>query len=328
MIRKKFDYMKVITIIVPCYNEQESLYLFYDEIVKYMVNPNYHFELLFINDGSKDNTLNILRELSEKDDRIGYISFSRNFGKEAAMQAGLEKCIDNDAVIMIDADLQHPPVLINDMIKYWEEGYNLVYAKNRSRKGEPKLKVMFAKMFYRLFAHFSNIKLEESVKDFQLLDNKVIKAYLSIKDNNRFVKGMFSWVGFTKKCLLYDYVDRQAGKTTWNFKKLFKYGFNGINQYSSLLMIFPILGMMFVGAVTIVDIVLYVLTATNVGNYMDLGFFLQQLQLNVYMFIILIMIYFLFYLLYNIRTEVLKRPIYLIEEESDCKASLKVKKDE
>lgn len=314
---KEVDFMKKITIIVPCYNEQDSLRLFYDEILKYMKNPNYMFELLFINDGSKDKTIDIIRELSAMDKRVGYISFSRNFGKEAAMQAGLEKCKNNDAVIMIDADLQHPPYLIDDMIKYWEEGYSLVYAKNRSRKGEPKLKVFCAKMFYRLFARFSNIQLEQSVKDFQLLDNKVINAYLSIKDNNRFVKGMFSWVGFNKKCLLYDYVDRQAGATTWNFKKLFKYAFDGINQYSHFLMILPILGMTLIGVVSIIDIVLYVLTLCDVAYYMDLSFFLQQMQLNLYTFLIFLMMYFMFYLMYNIRTEVLKRPIYLVEEESD-----------
>lgn len=315
--------MKKITIIVPCYNEEESLYLFYDEIIRYMNNPKYLFELLFINDGSKDNTLEILRELASKDERVGYISLSRNFGKEAAMHAGLEKCINDDAVIMIDADLQHPPVLIEEMITYWEEGYNLVYAKNKSRKGEPKLKVMFAKMFYKLFARFSNIELEQSVKDFQLLDNKVIKAYLSIKDNNRFVKGMFSWVGFTKKCITYDYVDRLAGKTTWNFKKLFKYGFNGINQYSNFLMLLPILGIGFVSLVLLTDIVLFILTVTNVYEFMSLNFFLQQLQLNVYMLIILVIFYFLFYLLYTVRQEVLKRPIYLVEEVSDSKLRVK-----
>lgn len=315
--------MKKITIIIPCYNEEESLYLFYDEIIRYMNNPKYLFELLFINDGSKDNTLEILRELASKDERVGYISLSRNFGKEAAMHAGLEKCINDDAVIMIDADLQHPPVLIEEMITYWEEGYNLVYAKNKSRKGEPKLKVMFAKMFYKLFARFSNIELEQSVKDFQLLDNKVIKAYLSIKDNNRFVKGMFSWVGFTKKCITYDYVDRLAGKTTWNFKKLFKYGFNGINQYSNFLMLLPILGIGFVSLVLLIDIVLFILTVTNVYEFMSLNFFLQQLQLNVYMLIILVIFYFLFYLLYTVRQEVLKRPIYLVEEESDSKLRVK-----
>ena len=315
--------MKKITIIVPCYNEEESLYLFYDEIIRYMNNPKYLFELLFINDGSKDNTLEILRELSSKDERVGYISLSRNFGKEAAMHAGLEKCINDDAVIMIDADLQHPPGLIEEMITYWEEGFNLVYAKNKSRKGEPKLKVMFAKMFYKLFARFSNIELEQSVKDFQLLDNKVIKAYLSIKDNNRFVKGMFSWVGFTKKCITYDYVDRLAGKTTWNFKKLFKYGFNGINQYSNFLMLLPILGIGFVSLVLLTDIVLFILTVTNVYEFMSLNFFLQQLQLNVYMLIILVIFYFLFYLLYTVRQEVLKRPIYLVEEVSDSKLRVK-----
>lgn len=320
--------MKRITIIVPCYNEEDSLQLFYDEIIKYMVNPNYQFELLFINDGSKDKTLDVIRKLAHEDRRIGYLSFSRNFGKEAAMHAGLEKCRDNDAVIMIDADLQHPPMLINDMIKHWEEGYNIVYTKNRSRKGEPKLKVLFAKMFYRMFTKFSNINMEQSVKDFQLLDKKVINAYLSIKDNNRFVKGMFSWVGYSKKCLVYDYVDRQAGKTTWNFKKLFKYAFNGINQYSSFLMVVPIIGIALVMLLLLTDVTLFTLTMTNVGNFMDLKFFLTQLEFHCFMLLFMVLFYFLFYLLYNIRDEVLKRPIYLIEEESDSYLRLEENKHE
>ncbi len=311
--------MKKITIIVPCYNEQESLYLFYNEIGKYMENPKYKFGLLFINDGSKDNTLNILKELSYKDDRIGFISFSRNFGKEAAMHAGLTKCKDDDAVIMIDADLQHPPHYINDMIEYWEEGYKLIYTKFKKRVGESPFKKFCAKMFYRLFRKFSNINLEESVKDFQLLDNLVINAYLSLKDNNRFVKGMFAWVGFQKKCIEFDYVPRQAGTSKWSFKKLFKYGFDGINQYSKIMLLFPMLAIYFVVAIIITNIVLFTLTQLEIGQYMDLSFFLQQMQINVYMLLILGLIYGLFYLIYQTRDEVLKRPVYLVEEEQDAK---------
>ena len=301
--------MKNITIVIPCYNEEDSIFPFYEEVIKYLNNPNYFFKLLFVNDGSDDKTLERIKELYHKDERVRYISFSRNFGKESALHAGLERCSCEDALIFIDADLQHPPYLIVEMIKYWEEGYKLVYARHRSRKGEGLLKRFFAKAFYKIFESCSNIKLESGVKDFQLLDRRVIQAYLSMKDNNRFVKGMFSWVGFEKKCIFFDYVPRKIGKTSWSFKKLFKYGFNGINQFSSFLLALPVIFMIVVFGFMITDIVLCLL------KIVESSWMWEELHKNFYMLIILFLFYFAFYLIYNTRAEIIKRPIYIIDEE-------------
>lgn len=305
--------MKKISIIVPCYNEEDSLMNFYNEIPKWFDN-NYEMDLVFVNDGSKDNTLNILRELSKKDMRVKYISFSRNFGKESAMHAGLKKCQNCDAIIMMDADLQHPPHLIPQMIKHWEEGYNIVYTKFSSRKGESLLKRFFVKCFYGLFNRYSEIEMEKGVKDFQLLDQKVVRAYLSLPDNNRFMKGIFSWVGYSKICIPFDFIEREKGQTKWSFRKLTKYGWNGVNQFSNILMIFPLLAMVLTVLFAIAGTVIYF---TGVADAFTLSFYLTQLKYDLYAFVLFFLIYMLFYLVYNTRRQVLNRPIYLIEEETN-----------
>ena len=222
--------MKQARIIVPAYNEEKNIPLFYEEIIKYIKYDKYSFDLLFINDGSKDNTLDEIKKLQKKDERVKYISLSRNFGKEAAMHAGLVNSKDKDFVIIIDADLQQPPALIKDMVKYYEEGYKIVYTKGKSRKGEPKLRTFFANWFYRIYNAYTEMPLDNGAKDYQLLDKMVVDAFLQIKDNYRFVKGIFSWVGYPRKCLEYDFIPRKYGKSSWSFKSLMKYAFNGMNQ--------------------------------------------------------------------------------------------------
>lgn len=305
--------MKKLTVIVPAYNEQANIKPFYDEVIKYLNHPNYEFSILFVSDGSKDGTIDEVKKLRSIDKRIRYISFSRNFGKEAAMYAGMEACKDDDAVIVIDCDLQHPPVLIPEMLKLHEEGYNIVYTRQRSRKGDSKIRRFFAKKFYSTFNKFSDCHMDGSTKDFQLLDKIVVDAFLKIKDNNRFMKGIFSWVGFKRKCLEFDFVDREVGKSKWSFKGLFKYGFNGLNQFSNVLITIPILLIvlnvlwlvgsvcLFIFAVWSLEVFLISLMVTTLG----LGFSVT--------------FYFLFYLLYQIRRQGLDRPIYLVEESSDEK---------
>ena len=305
--------MKKITIIVPCYNEEAVLDSFYKEIKKWF-NPNYEMNLLFVNDGSKDKTLEIIKNFAKDDNTVKYISFSRNFGKEAAMQAGLEKSKDKDAVIIMDADLQHPPHIIPEMIKNWEEGYNIVYTKFSSRKGESLLKRFFTRCFYGIFNHYSDIEMERGVKDYQLLDNKVIKAFLALPDNNRFMKGIFSWVGFSKICIPFEYVERKEGKTKWSFRKLFKYGWNGVNQFSNILMFFVKLAMFIVFATCLTETILYF---THVIDGYDLKYYLFHLKIDVFMFILLFLIRMLFYLTYQNRRQLFNRPIYLIEEETN-----------
>lgn len=303
--------MKKIGIVVPCYNEEASLGMFYEELNKKIHSNKYIFNIIFIDDGSKDKTLEIMREFSKVDKRVNYISFSRNFGKEAAMQAGLEKAKEMDAVIMIDADLQHPPAMILEMIALWENGNKIVYTRNVSRKGEPRVRSFFAKRFYSSFDKYSdNIKMEQGVKDFQLLDKRVVDAFLKMPDNNRFVKGIFSWVGFKKECIPLKYIERVAGKTTWNFRKLLIYGIDGLNQFSSVLKLLPKLAFLFVLVIMIVEEVMYCFEIITLSEL------IMNIKIDVYMLIILILIYFIFHLLYNIRSETIKRPIYLVEEES------------
>ena len=226
--------MKQGRIIVPAYNEEQNVALFYNEVIKYLKYEEYEFDILYVNDGSKDKTLEEIKKISKKDKRVKYLSLSRNFGKESAMHAGLVNSKDKDFVVIIDCDLQQPPSLIKEMIEHYENGYKIVYTKGKSRKGEPKLRTFFANWFYRIYNFYTEMPLENGAKDFQLLDKMVVKAFLDIKDNYRFVKGIFSWVGYPRKCIEYDFIPRQHGKSSWSFKSLMKYAFNGMNQFSKI----------------------------------------------------------------------------------------------
>lgn len=190
---------KLITILVPAYNEQEVLHLLYDRLVKLMnENTGYDFEILLVNDGSKDKTFEIMQELREKDKRFCYLNLSRNFGKETAMIAGLDYC-NGDAVVIIDADLQDPPELIPEMIKYWEEGYDDVYAKRKSREGETWLKKFTSKMYYKVLQGFTRIEIQKDTGDFRLLDRRCVEALKSMRENQRYTKGLFSIIGYNKR---------------------------------------------------------------------------------------------------------------------------------
>lgn len=230
--------MQLISIVVPCYNEQEVLPLFYKEINKVMAqikdkHPDTEFELLFINDGSKDNTLNELRELALKDKCVRYISFSRNFGKEAGMYAGLQNA-KGDYVVVIDADLQHPPAFIPQMYEYVLSGeYDCATTRRVSRKGESKIRSWFSRQFYKIMNKISQTEIVDGAQDFRFMTRKMVDAILSMKEYNRFSKGIFSWVGFRTKYIPYENVERAAGNTTWSFKSLFKYSLEGIFAFST-----------------------------------------------------------------------------------------------
>lgn len=224
--------IKAIDIIVPCYNEEEMLDLFYTETEKILKEiTNYSFRYIFIDDGSRDKTLNILKDLSAKADNVFYISFARNFEKEAAMYAGLQNS-SGDYVIIMDADLQHPPEMIPDMIKGIEEGYDCCAARRISRKGESKIRSLFSRMFYRISNRFTNISLVQGAVDFRIMSRQMVDAVLSLSEVQRFSKGIFAWVGFDTKWLPYENVERPFGKTKWNFSKLFKYAVDGITAFS------------------------------------------------------------------------------------------------
>ncbi len=225
--------MKKITIIIPAYNEEESLPPLYERLEKLMHSmEHYEFEILFVNDGSKDNTINLIKEYREKDNRICYVDFSRNFGKEIAMIAGLDYAT-GDCVIFMDADLQDPPELIPELVKYWEEGYDDVYAKRSSRKGETWLKKFTSKMYYRVLQHLTSVPIQEDTGDFRLLDRRCVNALKKMRESQRQSKSMFSWIGYKKKEVLYDRDPRIAGKTKWNYKKLVDLAIDGITSFTT-----------------------------------------------------------------------------------------------
>lgn len=252
---------KLITILVPAYNEQEVLHLLYDRLVKLMnENTGYDFEILLVNDGSKDKTFEIMQELREKDKRFCYLNLSRNFGKETAMIAGLDYC-NGDAVVIIDADLQDPPELIPEMIKYWEEGYDDVYAKRKSREGETWLKKFTSKMYYKVLQGFTRIEIQKDTGDFRLLDRRCVEALKSMRENQRYTKGLFSIIGYNKKEILYDRDPRAAGQTKWNYGKLIDLSIDGITSFTtSPLRWAAILGIMISGVAFIYMIYIIIKT--------------------------------------------------------------------
>ncbi len=224
---------KLVTILVPAYNEQDVLHLLYDRLEKLMnENTNYDFEVLLVNDGSKDKTFEIMQELREKDKRFCYLNLSRNYGKETAMIAGLDYC-KGDAVVIIDADLQDPPELIPEMIKYWEEGYDDVYARRRTRDGETWLKKFTSKMYYRILQGFTKIQLQVDTGDFRLLDRRCVEALKSMRENQRYTKGLFSFIGYNKKEILYDRDARAAGKTKYNYARMINLSIDGITSFTT-----------------------------------------------------------------------------------------------
>ena len=239
--------MEKITVIVPCYNEEAALPIFYEEIEKISKEmKNVDFEYLFVNDGSKDKTLDILRELSKKDKKVRYISFSRNFGKEAAMYAGLENAT-GDYVTLMDADLQDPPSLLPEMYRLIkEEGYDSVGTRRVTRKGEPPIRSFFARMFYKIINRMSKIEMVDGARDYRLMTRQVVDSIVSLEEYNRYSKGLFSFVGFNTKWIEFENVERVAGETKWSFWKLFVNALEGIVAFSTApLAISAVVGIIF-----------------------------------------------------------------------------------
>lgn len=222
-----------VSVLVPAYNEEKSLPYFYPEIRKVMDdNDQYEWEVLFIDDGSKDNTLSVLKDLRRDDKRVNYLSLSRNFGKENAMLAGFDY-VTGDCAIIMDADLQDPPALILQMLKYWEEGYQDVYAKRRDRGKESWLRKQFSLLFYRILSSTTRFDVLQNVGDFRLLDRKCIEALRQMRESERYTKGMFCWIGFNKKEIVFDRDDRVAGKSNWNFFSLMNLAIEGITSFTT-----------------------------------------------------------------------------------------------
>ena len=259
--------MDKISIIVPCYNEEKSLPLFYDELQKNITKfpENVNFEFIFVNDGSNDNTLEIIKNLLKDDSRVKYVSFSRNFGKESAIFAGLEHAT-GDFVTLMDADLQDPPALLLEMYKsVKEEHYDAVGTRRTTRKGEPIIRSFFARMFYKLINKMSKIKMVDGARDYMFMSRQVVDAVLSLQEYNRYSKGLFSFVGFNVKWIEYENVKRVAGETKWSFWKLFSYALEGITAFSTTPLIFSsFLGLLFC-------IVSFILILVIIGKTLILG---------------------------------------------------------
>ncbi|CUP85463.1 Bactoprenol glucosyl transferase homolog from prophage CPS-53 [Turicibacter sanguinis] len=304
---------KKLSIIVPCYNEQETVKCFYDEIIK-VTNQisGYDFEFIYVNDGSKDQTVPFIKQLREQDDRVCLIDFSRNFGKEAAMLAGMEHS-SGEVVVIMDVDLQDPPQLLPQMIKLYEDGYENVYTRRRNRNGEPPIRSFFANMFYRIINRMSDIEIIDGARDYRLLSRRAVDDLVSLKEANRFSKGLFQWVGYQSICLEFDHVERVAGETKWNFMKLADYAIEGITAFSNAPLRFATYTGMFIASLSFLYL-LYIFFDTMINGNSTAGWpsivcimlFLGGIQL---IFLGVIGEY-----IGRIYNEVKQRPIYIIKE--------------
>ena len=313
--------MEKISIIVPCYNEEEAMPIFYEEICKVAKKmKKVDFEFIFVNDGSKEHTLDFARELHKKDERVRYVSFSRNFGKEAGMYAGLEAA-RGDYVAIMDVDLQDPPALIEEMYETLKnEDYDCVASRRVSRKGEPPIRSFFARCYYKLINKISKKEIVDGARDFRLMTRQMVDSILELKEYNRYSKGIFSWVGYKTKWLEYENVERVAGTTKWSFWKLFLYSLESIVAFSTVpLSIAAVMGILFCLIAFIMIIVIIVKTLT-VGDpvagwpsMVCIIFFVSGIQL----FCLGIIGQYLA----KTYLEVKNRPIYIVKEteETKCK---------
>ena len=310
--------MKKISIIVPTYNEEESLPFFLERLKELTDKiENYEFEFLFVNDGSKDKSLEIIKEQRKKDNRISYIDFSRNFGKEIAMIAGMDYAT-GDAVIFMDADLQDPPELIIDFIKYWEQGYDDVYAKRKSRKGETFFKKFTSKMYYKVLQKLAGMEIQKDTGDFRLLDRRCVNALKKLRESQRCTKSMFSWIGYNKKEVLYDREPRVAGKTKWNYKKLIDLAIDGITSFTTS----PLRLATYISIPTFIMLGIYAI-------YVIIKSFVIKEPIQAFQAIILLILFFsgIQILLFGIIGEYLgrifleskNRPLYLVNEYNEVK---------
>lgn len=305
--------MKKISIIVPAYNEEESLPFLYERLTKLIDSmKDYEFEVLLINDGSKDKTLELIKEIRNYDQRFCYVNLSRNFGKEVAMMAGLDYA-KGDAVIFIDADLQDPPELIPELIKYWEEGYDDVYARRKSREGETFLKKFTSKLYYRILQKLSKVEIQKDTGDFRLLDRRCVNALRKLRESQRCSKSMFSWIGYKKKEVLFDRDARIAGKTKWNYKKLVDLAIDGITSFTTS----PLRLSTYISIPTFITLGVYFI-------YVIIKSFVVKEAIQAYQAIILLILFFsgIQILLFGIVGEYLgrifnetkNRPLYLVDE--------------
>lgn len=308
----------MISIIVPVFNEEATIPIFYDEICKYMSlfkqKHKQDMNVLFVDDGSKDQTLSVIKKISKEDDRISFVSFTRNFGKEAAIYAGLKKA-KGDFVALMDVDLQDPPSLLEDMyLGITTDNYDCVASRRKTRKGEAKIRSLFAKLFYKLINSISETNIVDGARDFRMMTKQMVDSILEISEYNRFSKGIFSWVGFNVKWLEYDNIERCAGSTKWSFTKLLAYSIDGIVDYSTKpLSIAAFLGVLFCILAFIMIVVIIVKTlvwgdpAVGYPSTICLILFVSGIQL--------LCMGIIGKYLSKTYLETKRRPIYLIKDE-------------
>ncbi|NQW42907.1 MAG: glycosyltransferase family 2 protein [Bacteroidetes bacterium] len=308
--------MKLISVVVPCYNEQEVFaesYKRLTETLSQLDATKYHYELIFVNDGSKDNTLLLINEAITKDNKVKGINFSRNFGHQIAITAGLDNC-KGDCAVVIDADLQDPPAVILQMVQKWEEGYDVVFGKREERAGESAFKLITAKWFYRFINRLSDVDIPLDTGDFRLMDRNALNQFLSMRESYRFVRGMIAWIGFNQTFVTYDRESRFAGTTKYPFKKMLRLASDAILSFSNT----PLKIATFVGfATSIVAFIgilyaIYMRTFTN--NYVE-GWTLLMISILMIGGIILLVLGIIGEYVGRIYGEIKQRPLYIIKDK-------------
>ena len=307
--------MKKISIVIPMYYEEQVAKECYKRVTNVLKSiENYDYEIIFINDGSKDKTLDILEKLAQNDGKVKVISFSRNFGHQAAVTAGL-KYVSGDAVIIMDADLQDPPELIPDMLKYWEKGYEVIYGKRKTRKGESAFKLLTAKMFYKTLNALSDVEIPKDTGDFRLVDRKVVDVINQMPEHNKFLRGLFSWVGFEQIPYEYERQERFAGKTKYPLKKMIKLASDGIMGFSTKpLKLVGGLGIISI-VISIIILIYAVLSYTFKWNNLTAGWTSIMVTMTFLSGIILLSLWMIGEYIIRIYSESKGRPQYIIKKK-------------
>ncbi|MEY3984484.1 MAG: hypothetical protein RL160_2043 [Bacteroidota bacterium] len=306
--------MKRISVIVPCYNEEEVLLTTHQRLTEVLEKlQGYEYELIYVNDGSRDKTLPMLREIAQADRRVKLLSFSRNFGHQIAITAGLDYC-SGEAAVVIDADLQDPPHLIADMVRSWEQGADVVYGKRRDREGETFFKLFTARLFYRFINRLADVDIPLDTGDFRLMNRKALDAFLKLRERHRFVRGMVAWVGFKQEALEYDREARFAGTTKYPFRKMMRLAFDAIMGFSNV----PLRLASFVGFITSLLAfagILYALYAKLFTNETVAGWTFLMIAILFIGGITLVVLGIIGEYIGRIYSEIKQRPLYLIQEQ-------------
>lgn len=303
----------MLSIVVPCFNEEKGLTDFFAELHRVMESNEFKYELILVNDGSKDGTFGVLRDLAANNRQVNYISFSRNFGKEAAMLAGL-RYAQGEAVVIMDADLQHPPELIPELVAHYHEGFDQVIAK-RNRKGDKPLRSYFSKLYYKLINRLVDISLVDGIGDFRLLSRRAVDALLKLEEYNRFSKGLFSWIGFKEYVVEYENVAREAGESKWSFGSLLNYGIDGIISFNNR----PLRMAIYIGSlVTLADLLYVIVTFIQIMVYgVDLpGYFTIIATVLMFSGVQLIFLGVIGEYIGRIYYEAKRRPHYIIQDDN------------